>query len=84
MPYIHLLITKLIPKRILSSLAMSSSHLSGEKNRSVIVLCIPVTGRVVLLLPVAEVPQSEGSVGSYFWPLLFLIDDQDLHYHQAN
>lgn len=77
-------ITKLTPKRTLSKLVLSSSHLSGEKNRCVIVLGIAVTGWVVLLLPVAEVPQGEGSVGSHLWPLLFLIDDQDFHYHQAD
>lgn len=60
------------------------SYLSGEKNSGVIVLPVPVTGRVVLLLPVTEVPQSEGSIGSHLGPLLFLVDDQDLHYHQAH
>lgn len=48
-------------------------HLSGEKNGCVIVLCIPVTGRVVLLLPAAEVPQGESSIGGNLWPLLLFI-----------
>lgn len=85
MPYTPLLVPKVTPPRGETVLlARAPSHLSGEENRGVIVLSVPVTGRVVLFLPVAEVPQSEGSVGSDFWPLLFLIDDQDLHYHQAH
>lgn len=84
MPRIHFFVTKLSSKRMLSSAVLSASYLPGEENRGVIVAPVPVTGRVVLLLPAAEVPQTERSVGSHFWPLLFLIDDQDLYCHQAN
>lgn len=60
------------------------SYLSGEQNCGVIVLCIPVTGAVVLFLPAAEIPKGESGVGGNFRSLLLLIYDQDLHHHQAN
>lgn len=47
-------------------------------------LPVPVTGLIVLFLPVTEVSQSEGSIGCHLGPLPFLIDDQDLHDHQVH
>lgn len=51
------------------------SYLSGEKNGCVIVLGIPVTGRVVLFLPAAEIPQGESSIGGNLGTFLLLIYD---------
>lgn len=61
-----------------------SLYLSGEQNCSVIVLSMPVTGRIVLLLPVAEIPQGEGGIRGHIRSLLLIIDDHYFHYHQAN
>lgn len=59
-------------------------HLPGEEDGSVVVFGVPVTGRVVLLLPAAEVAQSEGSVGGDVGSFALLVDDHDLHHHQAD
>lgn len=59
-------------------------HLPGEEDGSVIVLGVPVTGRVVLLLPAAEVAQSQGSIGGDVGSFALLVDDHDLYHHQAD
>lgn len=59
-------------------------HLPGEEDCGVIVLRVPVTWWVVLLLPAAEVSQSQGSIGRDVRSLPLLVDDHDLHHHQAD
>lgn len=45
---------------------------------------VPVTGRVVLLLPAAEVSQSQGCVGRDIGSLPLLVNDHDFHHHEAD
>lgn len=47
-------------------------------------LGVPVAGRVVLLLPAAEVPQSQGGIGGDIRALALLVNDHDLHHHEAD
>lgn len=59
-------------------------HLPGEEDCCVVVLCVPVTGWVVLFLPAAEVSQSQGRIGRDIGSLPLLVNDHDFHHHEAD
>lgn len=52
-------------------------YLSSEQDDGVIMFWMTITGRVVLFLPLAEVPQGEGSIRRDVWSLFFVI-----YYHK--
>ena len=60
------------------------SHLSGEEQRRVVVLRVPLAGRVEPLLPGAEVEQSEASIAGDSGAHLFVLYHQHLHHHHVH
>lgn len=49
------------------------SYLSSEQDGCVIVFWVTITNRVVLLLPLAEVPQGKSSIIGDIWSLVFVM-----------
>lgn len=65
-------------------LNIPNTYLSDKEHGGVVMLWVPLTRRIKVLLPRAEVPQSHAAIAGDLWTDLLILNHQHLHYDQIH